>query len=118
MQIKIFTIPVIGSEDFTIEFNKFLNSNKIIDIQQNFSSDLGGYWTFCVRYINNSPISGSSTKEKIDYKNVLSEKDFMVFSKLRELRKEIAVADAVPAYAVFTDEELSKIVQLDSITVM
>jgi superfamily II DNA helicase RecQ len=35
-----------------------------------------------------------------------------VFSDLRELRKQIAANDAVPAYAVFTDEELAGIARL------
>lgn len=43
---------------------------------------------------------------------MLSEAEFAVFSKLREIRKQIATNDAVPAYAVFTDEELAGIAKL------
>ena len=54
-------------------------------------------------------VSQTASKEKVDYKLVLSEADFSLFSRLREIRKQIAIADAVPAYAVFTDEELAGI---------
>ena len=43
---------------------------------------------------------------------MLNENEFVVFSKLRECRKIIATSDAMPAYAVFTDEELAGIARL------
>jgi superfamily II DNA helicase RecQ len=42
---------------------------------------------------------------------VLSEADFAVFAKLRELRKSIAEAEGVPPYAVFTNEHLASMVR-------
>lgn len=56
-------------------------------------------------------------KEKIDYKQVLGEKEFAIFSILRTIRKQLAEEDAVPAYAVFTDEELAGIAQLPEILI-
>ena len=34
-----------------------------------------------------------------------------MFAKLRELRKEIAQAEAVPVYTIFTNEQLAQMVQ-------
>ena len=116
MRISIFTIPVGSSPDLLDELNRFLASNKILEVDQHFyQSSKGGYWTFCVRYLEkmNEPGSYSYGKKKTDYKNVLSERDFKKFSKLREFRKGIANEDAVPAYAVFTDAELAEIAKLD-----
>ena len=48
---------------------------------------------------------------KVDYKEVLSPEDFAVFARLRELRKEIAQAEAVPVYTIFTNEQLAQMVQ-------
>jgi superfamily II DNA helicase RecQ len=115
MQIKIFTVRLIDSEDLLIEMNRFLASKKIMEIEQQFfNNEKEAYWTFCVRYIENSTslFEKASTKQKVDYRSVLNERDFLVFSKLRECRKIIAVNQAVPAYAVFTDEELSEISKL------
>jgi superfamily II DNA helicase RecQ len=47
----------------------------------------------------------------VDYKAVLSEGDFAVFSLLRDLRKTLAEAEGVPAYAIFTNEQLAKFAQ-------
>ena len=48
----------------------------------------------------------------MDYKELLNESEFAIFSKLRACRKILAANDAVPAYAVFTDEELAGIARL------
>ena len=42
---------------------------------------------------------------------VLTTEEFAVFSKLRELRKELASKDGVPPFVVFTDEQLASIVK-------
>ena len=42
---------------------------------------------------------------------VLAPEEFAVFSKLRELRKELASKDGVPPFVVFTDEQLASIVK-------
>ena len=52
--------------------------------------------------------SGRGEDKKIDYKAVLSEGAFAVFSLLRDLRKTLAEAEGVPIYAVFTNEQLAK----------
>jgi len=36
---------------------------------------------------------------------------FTVYSQLRELRKELAQTEAVPVYALFTNEQLAQMVQ-------
>jgi len=52
-----------------------------------------------------------SREGKIDYKQVLSPEDLLVFSKLREVRKTLAEKAAVPPYAVFTNEQLAAMAQ-------
>ncbi len=55
-------------------------------------------------------------KRKVDYKEVLSEQDFTVFAELRGLRKEVAERAGVPAYAVFTNEQLASFVRDKAMT--
>jgi superfamily II DNA helicase RecQ len=57
-----------------------------------------------------------SSKKRVDYKEKLDEATFKKFSVLRVLRKQIAAKDAVPAYMVFTDEELAALAKLSVIT--
>jgi superfamily II DNA helicase RecQ len=41
----------------------------------------------------------------------LSPEDFGVFARLRQLRKEIAQAEAVPVFTIFTNDQLARMVQ-------
>ncbi|GHT15135.1 hypothetical protein AGMMS4956_14440 [Bacteroidia bacterium] len=119
MQIKIINIPLTDNGTMQAELNRVLASSRVLEVEQRFfQNEKGGCWSFCVRYITTvetgrspSPQYGSG-KEKVDYKQVLGEKEFAVFSALREIRKQLAAQDAVPAYAVFTDEELAGIARL------
>lgn len=116
MQIKLFTIPISDMTSFEEELNSFLRSHKILELAQHIvSNERGASWCFCVKYVERGlPFSGG-TKDKVDYRNILDEATFKKFSVLRELRKQIAAQDAVPAYMVFTDEELSQIAKLPEI---
>ncbi len=118
MQIKLFTIPIGDNGTAVEEINRFLRGNKILEVQnQLISNEHGAYWCFCVRYIERTFIPGSGTsKEKIDYKQILDEATFQKFSKLREIRKKVAADEGLPAYAVFTDEELAGLAKLETIT--
>ena len=123
MQIQTFTLPIFENKSQTEELNKFLRGHKIIDIENRFvENGEDSCWCFSIRYIlgNNNEShaqkSLSSKPEKIDYKNELSEAAFTVFTKLREIRKQVAQQEAIPAYAVFTDAELAEISKLDYIT--
>jgi hypothetical protein len=118
MQIRIFTIPNADSGSLQAEMNAFLSGHKVLEIEQKFfQNENGGYWTFCVRYINGGvPPSQPYSGKKVDYREILNDKDFSIFSKLRVIRKELAAADGSPAYVVFTDEELANIARLPEIT--
>lgn len=120
MQIKIIDIPAQGSEAMQEQLNKFLRLQKILDIDRKFyvSSDNVGHWSLFITYLPTPTTVSSSTekREKVDYKELLSEADFDKFVKLRLIRKQLAVDDAVPAYAVFTDAELAQIAQLSQVT--
>lgn len=118
MQIKIFTIPVLDSDRGNEELNKFLRSNRILEVQQELvSTSNSSYWSFCVSYIEGGGKNGyKDKKEKIDYRKVLKNEVFDKFEKLRSFRKEIAKNDAVPAYAVFIDAELAEMAKLPDIS--
>lgn len=125
MQIQIFNIPISDNGELLAEMNRFLGTRKVLEVEQKFfQNEKGGYWTFCARYLSDPSLDGGSAgkgtagsgRTKPDYKQLLPAEQFAVFSRLRELRKGLASEDGVPAYAVFTDEELSKIAQLPVLT--
>ncbi|MBA4299349.1 MAG: helicase [Cyclobacterium sp.] len=118
MQIKLFTIPLTDDGSAQDEMNRFLQAQKIVKIESQFISESGGaMWCFCVSFLSNCQGSQASYPpgKKVDYKNLLSEEAFQRFSKLRDIRKELASEDAVPAYAVFTDVELSEMAKSENL---
>lgn len=124
MQIKLFTIAIGDEGAQQDELNAFLRGHKVLDVENRLvQNERGAYWCFCVRYIDGSVASSQSAgnrnlqyREKVDYKNVLDEATFRVFARYREIRKQLATDDAVPAFAVFTDEELSELAKLPELT--
>ena len=117
MQIKLFTIPIGDNGAALDEMNRFLKGNKILEVQNHLiSNDNGAYWCFCVRFIERTSSAASFNKTRVDYKQVLDDATFQKFSKLREIRKKVAADEGVPAFALFTDEELAGLAKLDSIT--
>ena len=115
MQIRIFNVPLTDNGESLAELNRFLAGQKVLEVEQRFfQNEKGACWSFFVRFLSSigSGFLSQTNKQKVDYKEVLNENEFAIFSKLRECRKIIASADAVPAYAVFTDEELAGIARL------
>ena len=113
MQLRFFTIPLLDDGDAAEELNQFLTSHRITAIDRSFVQDgANSAWALCVSFEpagNGRPQGGK--RGKVDYKEVLNEQDFIVFARLRSLRKEIADREGVPAYALFTNEQLAAMVQ-------
>ena len=52
----------------------------------------------------------TNRRDKIDYREVLSEQDFALYAQLRNLRKALAEQEGITAYALFTNEQLAGMV--------
>ena len=104
MQVALFTVAP-GDNRALEEFNRFLRGHRVLTLDRHC---FDGVWSFCVVY---QPPVGSEPSVvavgKIDYKEVLDEKTFALFSRLRDLRKGLAEQDSLPHYAVFTNEHPS-----------
>ncbi len=99
------------------EMNRFLHSKKIMEVQSELISNTNGAsWCFCIRYLDSQVTPFANVRKKVDYKNVLDEATFQKFSNLREIRKKVAAEQGLPAFAVFTDEELAGLAKLETIT--
>lgn len=119
MQLKVFSIPVINPGDMEEEANRFLRAHRVMTIDRQFTAEGGGYWTVFITYQDgtNAPSVASGRSGKIDYREVLSPEEFGRFARFREIRKELAAQQGIPAYAVFTDEELAQIARMNEATV-
>lgn len=119
MEIQIFSIPAFGGETINDDMNKFIRSHKTIEVEKQLVVHKDkSYWTFCIHYLPGKVYNSYSDKKgKPDFKEILDEKTFSKFSKMREIRKKLSEKDAVPAYAVFTNEELANIAKLEELDI-
>ena len=109
---NFFQIPACGDTFLEEELNSFLESKAVVDLRQEFAQGEGGpHWCFSVRWRDGALTKDAPKRAKalVDYKEILSPADFVTFARLREVRKELAKAEQVPAYAIFTNEQLAEI---------
>ena len=125
MPFEFIQIPANGQGNAKEELNQLLRRGRIASVRKEFvSHGEHSFWAFCVEYLDTALQTqdrnrGGNTS-KIDYKEVLSEVDFAAFVRLRELRKVIAEKEAIPAYAIFTNEQLAAMVtgKCDTLTAL
>ncbi len=117
MPFKIFHIPIRDPVPAESELNAFLASHSVLAVDRRWvEQGPDSFWAFCVDYVAKSP-GGSNPPGRAskprgkDYKELLSPDQFTRYAKLRDLRKEIAQAEAVPIYTVFTNEQLAQMVR-------
>ena len=113
MPFEFIQIPANGQGSAKEELNKLLRGGRIASVRKEFvPNGEDSFWAFCVEYLDG--ISGAAaqrgTGPRPDYKELLNEADFASFALLRELRKGIAERDALPAYSIFTNEQLAAMV--------
>ena len=72
--------------------------------------------SICVDYRRTGDATATATdanisRNRMDYKTILPADEFVVYSQLREFRNEFALAESVPVYALFSNEQLAQVVQ-------
>ena len=99
--------PQPGEDDL----NAFCASHRVASVDKALIQDgANSYWSICVGYHEGTDKSVVARKGRIDYREVLNEADFAIFVRLRNLRKMLAEREGVPAYALFTNEQLAEMV--------
>ncbi len=123
MPFEFIQIPANGQGSAKEELNKLLRGGRIASVRKEFvPNGEDSFWAFCIEFLDGSlgVDRSRSSGPKIDYKEVLNDADFAVFAKLRDLRKAISDKEAIPAYSIFTNEQLAAMVtgKVDSLTAM
>jgi len=114
MQFRVFTVPIKSNTPAQEGLNRFLRGHRVLSVEKRFIGEGETQcWTFCVEYMENQAGERSEAVSggKVDYKHVLSPEDFEIYSRLRQLRKEISDREAIPAYTIFTNEQLARMVR-------
>ncbi len=122
MKYHFFHILAIDPQLETERLNNFLRDNPIHSIERQFVAEgNNSFWSICVVTLSQKAIGAKSQRSssekysKIDYQEILSPEHFTIFTSLREFRNKIAKEHGIPAYAVFTNEQLGRISQLENI---
>jgi len=112
MQYASFLLPLHSGSVEQEELNRFLRGRRIIQTRKELvTTDSASHWAILVEYLD-SPEKNTGDqqiKNKVDYKEILNEADFSLYSKLREVRKKLAEDNGLPVYAVCTNEQLAEI---------
>ena len=123
MKLKFFDIPAEHSEAAEAELNRFLVSHRVSRVEKAFVSEAqGSFWSVVVTWVDGTDVKGASSEDAsarakgVDYREVLSGSEFSVFDRLRRVRKELALAEGLPPYAVFSNEQLAQFVQQRVVT--
>lgn len=118
MPFEFFVVPIQDQGQAATALNAFLRSHRVLAVDRRWiEAGASSFWSFCIDYLdgpapgNHSSNRPTNAKPKIDYKEVLKPEEFTVFARLRDLRKELAAAESVPVYTIFTNEQLAQMVQ-------
>jgi superfamily II DNA helicase RecQ len=117
MAFRFITVPIQDSGQAEAELNAFLRNHKVLSVDRRWvEQGASSFWSFCLDYLETATGGTGDGRTggqrgKVDYKEVLSPEEFALFARLREVRKEIAQAEAVPVYTIFTNEQLAQMVQ-------
>jgi superfamily II DNA helicase RecQ len=115
MKLQFFAIPAKWPEDAQQMLNAFCAQHRVTTLEKHFV-DLGteSYWSICVTFIDGInqtiPAGAANRRDRIDYREVLGEQDFVIYAQLRNLRKSLSEQEGIPAYALFTNEQLAEMV--------
>jgi superfamily II DNA helicase RecQ len=114
LQYASFLIPLYPDSSEQEALNRFIRGRRVIQTRKELVPVEGQHqWAFLVEYLdtpgNTTSEATDTPRSKVDYKEILSEADFAVFSKLREVRKKLAEENGLPVYAVCTNEQLAEI---------
>ena len=114
MRFHFLTIPAFDPDAAQDALNAFCAQHRIVASDRHFvDRGVDSFWAVCVTWVEGAApaFPGQGKRERVDYREVLGEADFAVYSELRRLRKQLADREGVPAYAIFTDEQLAAMVQ-------
>ena len=112
MKYRFFSVPAAMPEEAQEDVNRFCAAHRVVSVDKQFVHNAErSYWALCICYLERETGAVSARKSKIDYREVFNEQDFALFARLRSLRKTLAEQEGVPAYALFTNEQLATMVQ-------
>lgn len=119
MNLKVFQYAIPAPEELN-ELNHYLNTNRVTAMTHHVVSNSGGATLVVVVETANSSSTEKSklgpakktaeSSNRIDYRDVLSDSDFQIFRRLREIRKQRAQDDGIEVFNIFNNAQLAEMV--------
>jgi len=113
MQVAIFYISENDVEAME-QCNKFLSAHRIVSIQEQFVPGTPSKWTILIKHTSEHD-ARAPIQDRKDYREILSESDFARFARFRSIRKTMSEELLLPAYVIFTNEELAQMARLGEV---
>jgi superfamily II DNA helicase RecQ len=121
MQVRVFTIPIGDAGILQDELNRFLRGKRVLEVCERFVEEgANSRWCFLVKYLEGEAKDGAGSgnrRDRVDYKDVLDAAAFARFARLRVARKKVAEEDGLPAFALFTDEQMAELAKENMLTI-
>ena len=111
-------LPIQGDQQTEEELNRFLRSHRILQVERHFCSENGGYWALMVEYVDGDPTAEApptQRRERKDFSEGLTDEEKQRYENYKVVRRELAQQHNIPAYLVFTNEELSILSRLSQL---
>ncbi len=112
MRFHFFTIPAADLGPATEALNAFCAAHTVLGVERRFiAAGEGGYWSVSLTVAADSHASNKRGGGKVDYRESLPADQFALYARLRTQRKALADERGIPAYQVFTNDQLAAMVQ-------
>ena len=112
MAFQLFQFPLPADPELH-DLNSFLASHRVVGVQRELvTTQAGTMLLFVVEWVSSAQkpdVKAAGTR--IDYRETLGDVEFLLFDRLRDVRKSIGDTEGVPLYAVFSNAQLAAMVQ-------
>lgn len=120
MKMHYFRIPLHQPEPQASALNALLDAHPDALVEQYLvQGTTEPCWAVCVRVLEraggvNVPVANrAGNRHQVDYRDLLSTEQFSRFATMREFRNELAEDKQIKPYAIFTNQQLADIAQMD-----
>lgn len=111
-QFQVFHVPPEGGLALD-DLNTFMRSHRVLKVDRTAFPD---GWMFCVEWLEGAGShpgdGGASRAPRVDYMKELPPEIFRRFSRLRDVRRDLALRQAVDRYIIATDAQLAELAKM------
>jgi superfamily II DNA helicase RecQ len=113
MPVRLFQYALPADPELA-DLNEFLASHRVAAVhRETVVTAAGPMLLFVVQWSHDGRDREQtlSASERVDYREILDPDQFELFSRLRDVRKQLAVAEGIPVYKVFSNAQLAEMVR-------